>query len=173
MKCAGREYTPATYRLKTGQRGYREAWCTAVERQALSQKECPMHRSREDRCTTEEMPVVLQTRCPLNCSREACCSTEKMPVLPEKAPSGSPGYPKAWDRIPKRLPFSPCCQHVTESPPRKQRLFVALKSGRRDLNPRHPPWQGGALPLSYSRDFRRWWSAREGTRTLTPEGTRS
>ncbi len=24
-------------------------------------------------------------------------------------------------------------------------------SGRRDLNPRHPPWQGGALPLSYAR----------------------
>ncbi len=24
-------------------------------------------------------------------------------------------------------------------------------SGKRDLNPRHPPWQGGALPLSYSR----------------------
>ena len=25
------------------------------------------------------------------------------------------------------------------------------KSGRRDLNPRHPRWQRGALPLSYSR----------------------
>ena len=24
-------------------------------------------------------------------------------------------------------------------------------SGRRDLNSRPPPWQGGALPLSYSR----------------------
>jgi hypothetical protein len=24
-------------------------------------------------------------------------------------------------------------------------------SERRDLNPRQPPWQGGALPLSYSR----------------------
>ena len=24
-------------------------------------------------------------------------------------------------------------------------------SGKRDLNPRQPPWQGGALPLSYSR----------------------
>ena len=24
-------------------------------------------------------------------------------------------------------------------------------SGKRDLNPRPPPWQGGALPLSYSR----------------------
>src|SRR5205085_8137897 len=26
-----------------------------------------------------------------------------------------------------------------------------LWSGRRDLNPRRPPWQGGTLPLSYSR----------------------
>jgi hypothetical protein len=25
-------------------------------------------------------------------------------------------------------------------------------SGRRDLNPRRPPWQGGTLPLSYSRE---------------------
>ena len=25
-------------------------------------------------------------------------------------------------------------------------------SGRRDLNSRPPPWQGGALPLSYSRN---------------------
>jgi len=27
-------------------------------------------------------------------------------------------------------------------------------SGRRDLNPRRPPWQGGTLPLSYSRRSR-------------------
>ena len=30
------------------------------------------------------------------------------------------------------------------------RISQAL-SERRDLNPRHPPWQGGALPLSYFR----------------------
>ena len=29
--------------------------------------------------------------------------------------------------------------------------WYRLKSGRRDLNPRHPRWQRGALPLSYSR----------------------
>ena len=27
-----------------------------------------------------------------------------------------------------------------------------ILSGRRDLNPRRPPWQGGTLPLSYSRN---------------------
>ena len=27
-------------------------------------------------------------------------------------------------------------------------------SGKRDLNPRPPPWQGGALPLSYARLLR-------------------
>ena len=26
-------------------------------------------------------------------------------------------------------------------------------SGRRDSDPRHPPWQGGTLPLSYYRMF--------------------
>ena len=33
-------------------------------------------------------------------------------------------------------------------------VFVAVIkkwSERRDLNPRQPPWQGGALPLSYAR----------------------
>ena len=32
-----------------------------------------------------------------------------------------------------------------------QAAWQVLESGKRDLNPRHPPWQGGALPLSYSR----------------------
>ena len=31
-------------------------------------------------------------------------------------------------------------------------LFL-LKSARRDSNPRPPPWQGGAPPLSHSRNF--------------------
>ena len=30
-------------------------------------------------------------------------------------------------------------------------LLRSFWSGRRDLNPRRPPWQGGTLPLSYSR----------------------
>ena len=34
--------------------------------------------------------------------------------------------------------------------PRRTRAFSV--SGRRDLNPRRPPWQGGTLPLSYSRE---------------------
>ena len=33
------------------------------------------------------------------------------------------------------------------------------ESGRRDLNPRRPPWQGGTLPLSYSRELT--WTARD------------
>ena len=32
---------------------------------------------------------------------------------------------------------------------------LQVMSGKRDLNPRPPPWQGGALPLSYSRDYYR------------------
>ena len=35
-------------------------------------------------------------------------------------------------------------------------------SGRRDSDPRHPPWQGGTLPLSYYRvaKIKRKWSGR-------------
>ena len=49
-------------------------------------------------------------------------------------------------------------------------------SGRRDLNSRHPPWQGGTLPLSYSRSiiFTLFINgADEGSRTPKPCGTRS
>ena len=31
------------------------------------------------------------------------------------------------------------------------RLYCVGKSGKRGSNPRPPPWQGGALPLSYFR----------------------
>ena len=37
---------------------------------------------------------------------------------------------------------------------REQRLFATTWSGRRDSNSRHPPWQGGTLPLSYYRMLR-------------------
>ena len=33
----------------------------------------------------------------------------------------------------------------------RQPEMASIQSGRRDLNPRHPRWQRGALPLSYSR----------------------
>ena len=39
-----------------------------------------------------------------------------------------------------------------EKGPKSQELRASKHwSGRRDLNPRRPPWQGGTLPLSYSR----------------------
>ena len=38
--------------------------------------------------------------------------------------------------------------------PRHPVAFETL-SGRRDSNPRRPPWQGGTLPLSYSREILR------------------
>ena len=34
-----------------------------------------------------------------------------------------------------------------------RRCKLRYSSGKRELDPRHPPWQGGALPLSYSRKF--------------------
>ena len=42
--------------------------------------------------------------------------------------------------------FSPAAPEKSQVAPK-----VAIWSGRRDLNPRPSPWQGDALPLSYSR----------------------
>ena len=41
-------------------------------------------------------------------------------------------------------------------------------SGRRDSDSRHPPWQGGTLPLSYYRTFHRFlsWKAMVRTKRL-------
>ena len=36
------------------------------------------------------------------------------------------------------------CRHIKD--------FVNKWSGRRDSNPRPPPWQGGVLPLNYFRE---------------------
>ena len=44
-------------------------------------------------------------------------------------------------------------------------LMFWIWSERRDSNPQHPPWQGGALPLSHFRKF----GADEGSRTPTPK----
>src|SRR4051812_48058457 len=65
----------------------------------------------------------------------------------------------------------------------------AIWSGRRDSNPRPPPWQGGVLPLNYFRiilkvilllqksyvyfTFVKKPGAGEGSRTPTPCGARS
>src|SRR4051812_43484506 len=53
------------------------------------------------------------------------------------------------------------------------RGFAAFRvSGRRGSNPRRPPWQGGTLPLSYSRVVRGvpyeipWLTARETSAVL-------
>jgi hypothetical protein len=48
-----------------------------------------------------------------------------------------------------RLRAIPERQIPEKKKPGRTGLF---ESGRRDLNPRRPPWQGGTLPLSYSRE---------------------
>ena len=47
--------------------------------------------------------------------------------------------------------LSPTCLPI----PPLQHWYILRKfqSERRDLNPRPPPWQGDALPLSYFRSF--------------------
>ena len=54
----------------------------------------------------------------------------------------------------KTLKLCPWDQSLHYSPQKKNtRLFrrVLTWSGRRDSDSRHPPWQGGTLPLSYYR----------------------
>ena len=68
------------------------------------------------------------------------------------------GYVKQAEDLTGDLgtPFGPLPSELltvsgsTESIHRVANLSRSL-SGRRDLNPRRPPWQGGTLPLSYSR----------------------
>src|SRR5215213_4503827 len=43
-------------------------------------------------------------------------------------------------------------------------FILILWSGRRDLNSRPSPWQGDALPLSYSRSLRKSQSSKEESR---------
>jgi hypothetical protein len=45
-----------------------------------------------------------------------------------------------------------------------------LKSGRRDSNPRPPPWQGGVLPLNYFRIHCGWgsWIRTNASRSQSP-----
>ena len=47
--------------------------------------------------------------------------------------------------------LDPPSRNQTRSSESRQPRMASIKSGRRDLNPRHPRWQRGALPLSYSR----------------------
>ena len=59
-----------------------------------------------------------------------------------------------WDLNPYG-PYSPLdfkSSVSTNSTTRALEYFLKLLSERRDLNPRPPPWQGDALPLSYFRN---------------------
>ena len=47
--------------------------------------------------------------------------------------------------------LDPPSRNPARSSESRQPRMASIKSGRRDLNPRHPRWQRGALPLSYSR----------------------
>ncbi len=71
-------------------------------------------------------------------------------------PGQSPGPRPLWRPIPRQsrgvfTPFVLCTRSGTEPTSYPAPLTRLRISERRDLNPRHPPWQGGALPLSYSR----------------------
>ena len=50
------------------------------------------------------------------------------------------------------IPLPPTFQHNTKKKqPSEDNCFSQMWSGQRDSNSRLPPWQGGTLPLSYTR----------------------
>src|ERR1700758_5067767 len=53
--------------------------------------------------------------------------------------------------VPRRLAERMWCRVASITPHNSSR--AAIWSGRRELNPRPSPWQGDALPLSYSRNY--------------------
>ena len=65
---------------------------------------------------------------------------------------------KVLDLKAKQAVGAESCDTACDTAPEKRKSPQALRawrpvslSGKRDLNPRPPPWQGDALPLSYSR----------------------
>ncbi len=58
---------------------------------------------------------------------------------------------KVLQTSPLPLGYRAACGSLGSSPVPERRFWRSVWSGRRDLNPRPSPWQGDALPLSYSR----------------------
>lgn len=109
-------------------------------------------------------------------------------IHPDDAPLGGRPMARSTDRrsrAPRGVASCTLARHVTlwlahaspthsrwaaspwggalKRPPPRGLLREGMRSGRRDLNPRRPPWQGGTLPLSYSRKARTqcylfWWT---------------
>ena len=67
---------------------------------------------------------------------------------------------RAWKAEALREPGEQCSDGLPTKAPRERRL-----SGRRDSNPRPRPWQGRALPLSYTRIR---WVWRQGRQSREP-----
>ena len=89
----------------------------------------------------------------------AACTLIRLPPL-EAASGFEPEHNGFADRRLNHLAMPPRLRSVEElrvecAYRTERRCHPNRWSGKRDLNPRHPPWQGGALPLSYSRSH---WS---------------
>ena len=68
--------------------------------------------------------------------------------------------------------FGSATTQPTRSSESRQPEMASIQSGRRDLNPRHPRWQRGALPLSYSRIIRQGLMLRPARPPIAPAAGR-
>gem|GEM_PF-5736673 len=100
-------------------------------------------------CHTECACSETDGQVTVTCSQISASVGSRAPRCPPCERWTSPSFPPRA----RRLPHSP----LRPPPPKtkKARDDLAFRSGRRDLNPRRPPWQGGTLPLSYSRGISR------------------
>jgi hypothetical protein len=61
--------------------------------------------------------------------------------------------PEPDQRILEKKPDEQTHSRLIEEAEKEEKLKKGDWSGRRGSNSRHPPWQGGALPLSYARSL--------------------
>ena len=105
------------------------------------------------------LPIPPQRRMKFGASarsRPAASATATAPRKAYRPPRSPPCYKKSIardDAFRMEAPpgFEPGSQGFADLCLPKKQCGKYVWSGKRDSNPRHSPWQGDALPLSYSR----------------------
>jgi hypothetical protein len=121
--------------------------------------------SATDARTTEPRPTLLRGTFILPRERRASVATSKgFRLSTREGPTGHRRRARCRDtgtgsrsghRVEgKAKPAISVLRRAASCPARHKKPIkgeLSCWSGKRGSNPRHPPWQGGALPLSYSR----------------------
>jgi hypothetical protein len=102
---------------------------------------------RRDRATIQ--PIDLQPRCADAPYRSCCQVTGRRSNQLIYSPADRTAPPRAAVGVPYGLPLVKCQSFGVPLPPSHFSLFTVFRVwAMQDLNLRHPPCKGGALPLS-------------------------